>query len=235
MTAKCFDRNHSQLLSAQQMRKSRSILRIHKTVYRKGVGSVRRVLNNMSPFDTMMFSCPKTAATAAANAVTNEEEESLFSAIPTQYLHLHRHLHDQLCGWSRQDIDSRTGVAAVQPPLSVFVGRANVNERVFAASLIVFIHYQQFDPRIVCVAVLYMKRLQEMAQVPIDHTTMWRMLLACTLLAWKFCDDRAISNAQFAQCIGMEVADIHKLEFTTLQLLDYQLSFDEQHLYLTPF
>ncbi|KAK3263423.1 hypothetical protein CYMTET_27770 [Cymbomonas tetramitiformis] len=53
--------------------------------------------------------------------------------------------------------------------------------------------------------------------------SMHRLLLVCTMVAAKFCDDRHYSNALYSKVGGVEVKELNHLELTVLSVLGFRM------------
>lgn len=65
---------------------------------------------------------------------------------------------------------------------------------------------------------------------PVCHGTIFRLLLASTLLAIKCFDDGGITNAAFARFVTLDPADIAALEYGLLRVLRYRAAVDATEL-----
>jgi hypothetical protein len=84
--------------------------------------------------------------------------------------------------------------------------------------------YRDGDDVYKVVTIMYILRL---GIDGVNKYTVFRMFLACALLAYKFCYDIPETNTYFATLGGVSVREMNRLETETLQRLDYDLNVSE--------
>eukprot|EP00698_Gefionella_okellyi_P004363 TRINITY_DN14035_c0_g1_i1.p1 TRINITY_DN14035_c0_g1~~TRINITY_DN14035_c0_g1_i1.p1 ORF type:complete len:237 (-),score=35.46 TRINITY_DN14035_c0_g1_i1:70-750(-) len=111
---------------------------------------------------------------------------------------------------------------------SIFSGLASVGINDFIAALLVLLKKFSSNETVLLVALIYINRIRCVNRIPVTETTIFRLLLASTVIAIKFCEDECPSNQYFAEAVGMETRDINKLEFEIIRTLNFELHISEQ-------
>jgi len=112
---------------------------------------------------------------------------------------------------------------STKPKPSIFDGRTTVTIECFIDTLVTMFQVLKVDHCLLMPVILYIKRLIQVKQMIVTWGNIHRLILASTLVSMKFHFDEQVDNSDFARMIGLQCADVNKLEVSFLAAIEYDL------------
>lgn len=123
----------------------------------------------------------------------------------------------------------RDGTDGDERVIPEFRGKSSATLHEFINGLTQLYRYLKADPNILILSIGYIHRLHR-AGYSLNSITLFRALLASTLMAIKFYDDDSITNRFFASLVGLQVHDVNRLEVALLSALQWRLHLSVEEL-----
>lgn len=110
--------------------------------------------------------------------------------------------------------------------VNIYDATSPTERDVFFTALIEMFRYLQCDKYVCIYMMILLRRMFQLKLV--NSRSLYRICLACSLLALKYDDELGINNRHFAGLIGLKPRDISNLENTTLGYLEWRLMSSEE-------
>lgn len=84
-------------------------------------------------------------------------------------------------------------------------------------------HYSGIDKTTLILALIYIDRICEIAEITITYYNIHRLLFAAILTAIKYNEDIYYDNSYYSQIAGVSVKELKKIEYCFLDLINFNL------------